>query len=95
MSTIYAGDSTNETKIKNAKRLLKLALNLIKNEQTEPEIQVFIYQNLAAVNNQLKNFKRSIENINNAYNLLSINHLSIITIYHLIVLNLILFLPKK
>ncbi len=55
-------------KIKNAKRLLKLALNLISNQDISIEIEICIHQNLAAVNNQLHNFNRSIKNIQVAYN---------------------------
>ena len=77
MSTIYARDTRNQLKIKNAKRLLKLALNLISNQGISIEIEICIQQNLAAVNNQLRNFNRSIENTKVAYELLATNSLSI------------------
>lgn len=78
LSTVYARDATNQMKIKNAKKLLKTALNLVKNEENESSslIQISIFQNLAAVNNQLRNFKRSIQNTKTAYELIPLNSLN-------------------
>ena len=74
---MIARDVANEMKIKNAKRLLKTALKLVKNEkESENIILISIFQNLAAVNNQLRNFKRSIQNIKSAYELIPLNSLN-------------------
>lgn len=78
MSTIYASNVNDEQKIRNAKRLLKLALNLIKSEQSDEnyDLEMCIYQNLASVNNQLGKFQNAIDFVLKCYQLITDSDLS-------------------
>ena len=79
LSTIFASDVNNESKIKRAKKLLKQALNLMKSNESDEDLcdlELCIYQNLASVNNQLNYFHKAIELVFKSYQLITESDLS-------------------
>jgi tetratricopeptide (TPR) repeat protein len=69
LSTIYSKDPSNEENIYYAKRLLKKSLKILRDQDLsgEPDLEVYICQNLSAVYNQLEMFDESLKYIEVAY----------------------------
>ena len=69
LSTVYSKDTRNLENVYYSKRLLKKALKLLngQNLDRDLDLELYIYQNLSAVYNQLENYSASLKFIERAY----------------------------